>query len=279
MAENLSSLSDKNQKKLNSFLPNELWILIDDEWLDAVSHSVLRSSCSFFKKELKREKEIEFKEYFKLFSIVNNDMTTRTTSNNDKGDKPDTPLARNLKIAFQESVHLKKSIITQRHFDFLCLNHADLEIMRICKMAILPPFSLAHIDISEGFPLQIACSSGNVEFLELLLKDPQNDPVGGQDLIRTAISFANPRILEALLRDGRVKPQFYHLTEAACWKKHAEICQILLAVPSILKEYLEYVPHSSEAHIELPEGVIVPDLPPSSKSPTNPSKPVRRGSL
>ena len=132
MLMDLEKVKIKNEMEFLQLMPVELWRMVD-EFSDAKTHTRLRASCSSMRDWIPFEKNVEFKEYEKLW----NALLQRSKR------APHEEIIRTNE-AFQAAVHLNPHTITQENYDYLCkarFPQLALEVLRICRLALLPPFT------------------------------------------------------------------------------------------------------------------------------------------
>jgi hypothetical protein len=126
MTMDLEKVKIKNEMILLKLMPVELWRIVD-EFSDAKTHTRLRASCSSMRAWIPYEKIVEFSEYEILWKEI--------CQGGFCGSRE----------AFQSAVHLNPRTITQERYVYLCKTYLYLEVIRICRLALLPPFTCSHI--------------------------------------------------------------------------------------------------------------------------------------
>jgi hypothetical protein len=223
-ATNFEILKIKNEKELLNLLPVELWRIVD-EFSDAKTHVRLRASCTSMRDWIPFENNVEFNEYEILWEKI-----CQKGSNNEP--------TKGRKEAFQAAIHLNPYAITQENYTYLCRNYLNLEVLRICRLALLPPFTCSHIDISgcKNYAFRLAARNGHSFIVALLLADPRVDPTAMNDeAFRFASNNRHSSVIELLLADPRVDPTAMN-NEAiryASEKGHSSVVALLLADPRV----------------------------------------------
>jgi hypothetical protein len=191
VATELEILKIKNEMELLKLLPVELWRIVD-EFSDAKTHTRLRASCSSMRDWIPYEKKVEFIGYEKLWEDF---------KLNGRHNKP------RFTEAFQAAVQLDSQTITQEHYEYLCNQNLRFEVFRICKLALLSPFTCSHIDISscKDFAIRRASSNGRAAIVQLLLADSRVNPAADDNF---AIKYASQNgylsVVHLLLADSRL---------------------------------------------------------------------------
>ena len=184
----------QNKVKLLDLMPLELWRMVDG-FTDAKSHTLLRASCSFFRTWLTWEKDVDFEDYVQLMQKTKSGVTRRITYEREE--------------AFQSAVRLNPRTLKQEHYDYLCDNRLYLEVFRICKLALLEPFTCGHINLGaeENYAIRKASELGHYHEVKLLLQDPKVDPAAQENYaIIMASLYGHLAVVELLLQDLRVDP-------------------------------------------------------------------------
>ena len=203
-----------NEHRLLSILPLELWREVDG-FTDAKSHTFLRASCSFFRTWLTWEKDVEYDEYVKLYRGI----FIRAE-------------------AFQSAVHLNPRSLKQADYIYLCFSNLDLEVFRICRLALQAPFSCAHIELNAeaNYAIRRASQYGHTSLVQLLLQDPRIHPAAMNNY---AIIYASQNghhdVAELLLQDPRVNPaaQDNDAIIFASLNGHHDVVELLLRDPRV----------------------------------------------
>lgn len=213
-------LKSQNQARLIAKMPVELWREVDD-WLDdAESHTLLRASCSFFRTWLPMEKEVEFAEFKRLAESVNERGFA------DKGR------------SFQKAVHLNPRTVIQEHYDYLCGMDLTEEVFRICRLALVEPFTCSQIDVSACYDHAIIFASiyGETSLVALLLQHSKVNPAARDNwAVFWASKKGHSDIVELLLQDPRVDPsaQDNEAIRKAAEKGYTSVVTLLLQDPRV----------------------------------------------
>jgi hypothetical protein len=188
-----------------------------------------------------REKIVEFSEYKILWEEIL------------KGGSNELTECR--KEDFQAAVHLNPRTITQDDYNYLCTEKDDdgneddwdedyesilqdipLEVLRICRLALLPPFTCSHIDISACDNYAIICASreGELSLVRLLLAHPRVDPAADDNYaIRWASESGNSSVVELLLADPGVDPAALDNEAIKLAYGNESVVKLLLADPRV----------------------------------------------
>ena len=195
---------------LCNLLPLELWIQVD-EFTDLMAHTTLRASCSFMRAWLPHRKLLKFENYKRLWEADQNRS----------------------KIEFQEAYKLCTRALTQDHYDYLCKNFINEEVMRICTQALSTPNAFTQIDLSaqSNYAIILASERGHLSIVELLLQDARVDPSAKNNAaIRFASQNGHLLVVQMLLQDYRVDPAAYH-NYAICFASqngHFDVVEFLI---------------------------------------------------
>lgn len=202
-------------------MPIEVWRQVDD-WIDAISHARLRATCAFFTSGLPRVKMVfDFKDYSTLREII-----CKADGRSSKGK------------SFQMAVALHPREITQKVYYYLYQYYLNIEMFRVCQLALQPPFACRHIDLSaiDNHLVKLAAEKGNESIVSLLLQDPQVDPVTNSNIpIGLASENGHSAVVSLLLQDARVDPtdnQNYAFRMAARSRQTA-VVSLLLQDPRV----------------------------------------------
>ena len=155
----------------------------------------------------------------------------------DRMDRNDGPKS----IAFQSSVHLDLSNLTQDQYLYVCRNGLKFEVCRIVKAVLLDTLRYSHIDLSYAtgrhictlcyYSLGYSITANNVFLLASLLQVEGINPSIGENLpFGMACREGATEIVRLLLQDGRIDPSA-HGNEAIIWASlngHDEVVRLLL---------------------------------------------------
>ena len=180
----------KNRRQILGLMPLELWRLVDD-FADAKSHTLLRASCSFFRRWLPGEKNVDFEEYKILFEGLRHYAWTYEGR------------------AFQSAINLNLHSVKWQHYEYLCRMKLYLAVLRVCRFALHDPFSFAHIDLSacSDYAIRVASKYGQTEVVQYLLQVPRVDPSAWSNYaIQSASQNGHLDVVQLLLQDPRVDP-------------------------------------------------------------------------
>jgi hypothetical protein len=217
---NLENVKVKNEMELLKILPVELWRIVD-EFSDAKTHTRLRASCSSLMAWIPHGKKVDFEEYERLWKEVQL-----------------REWREGRKKAFQEAVHMNPQTITQKHYGYLCGQELFLEVFRICKLALLSPFTCSNIDISayDNRAIKWASSQGHADIVHLLLSDPRVNPAASDNYaLKLASYFGHVAVVQLLLSDPRVNPAAddNYALKTASENGRAALVQLLLSDPRV----------------------------------------------
>jgi len=212
-SDNLPMKKLKNDQNLLKLMPVELWIQVDG-FTDLKTHTSLRASCSFMRTWLPHGKEVEYKEYRRLWEAVK----SRYRATN----------------SFKEAVNLCTQPLTQDHYNYLCKNYLKDEVLRICELALSPPFSCSHIDLTaadNNFAIRWSSKNGHSSIVDLLLQDSRVDPAADNNFsIRWASENGHSSVAGLLLQDSRVDPTASdnYAIKRASENGHSSVVKLLL---------------------------------------------------